>query len=211
MIWYFVSMAYNNTYRRKKGGMTFMGAYRSTLNEDEQQTLLETLEKRFTAHPARHEGIQWESVQERLKQHPQKLWSLFEMERTGGEPDVIKYDEANEMYVFYDCAKESPKGRRSVCFDEEARLKRKKYPPETSVEAIAEKMGIELLTEADYRFLQQFGPFDMKTSSWIQTPEEIRTLGGALFCDYRYETVFVYHNGADSYYGSRGFRGLLRV
>lgn len=181
------------------------------LEEQEKETLLETLKKRFTKHVERHEDINWEDVQERLKSQPHKLWAISEMERTGGEPDVLYYDITNDQYVFYDCAKESPKGRRSICFDQDARLKRKKFPPETSVEEMARQMQIELLTEEDYRLLQQYGPFDVKTSSWIETPSKIRELGGALFCDYRYETVFVYHNGADSYYSSRGFRGKLKV
>lgn len=181
------------------------------LNKQDQEVLLEVLKKRFMKHIERHEDMTWEHVEERLVGQPDKLWAVSEMERTGGEPDVLHYDRENDQYVFYDCVKESPKGRRSVCFDQEARVKRKKFPPETSVEEMAENLGIELLSEEDYRFLQKFGPFDMKTSSWIQTPENIRTLGGALFCDYRYETVFVYHNGADSYYASRGFRGKLSL
>lgn len=181
------------------------------LQEDEIQQLLNMLQTRFEKNKLRHEEINWDEVRQRIEANPDKLWSLFEMERTGGEPDVLMYDVKRDQYLFFDCAKESPKGRRSVCYDEEARLARKKYPPETSVIQMATQMGIELLTEEDYRFLQQFGPFDTKTSSWIQTPESIRALGGAVFCDYRYDTVFLYHNGADSYYGSRGFRGLLRV
>lgn len=197
--------------KEKRGGVVYMTANKYELDVSEQQQLLEILQKRFETYPERHEGIEWNSILERLQQHPQKLWVLSEMERTGGEPDVLHYDAEKDEYIFYDCAKESPKGRRSVCFDEEARLKRKKFPPEESVEKMLTEMKFELLTEEDYRFLQQFGPFDQKTSSWIQTPEKIRSLGGALFCDYRYETVFLYHNGADSYYGSRGFRGLLKV
>lgn len=159
----------------------------------------------------RHESLEWESIQSKLEQNPDKLWSLFEMERTEGEPDVIGYDETKEEYIFVDCSKESPKGRRSICYDREALEARKKHKPENSAMDVAAEMGIQLLTEEEYRTLQTIGEFDLKTSSWIQTPAEIRDLGGALFCDRRYNHVFVYHNGSDSYYGVRGFRGSLRV
>lgn len=159
----------------------------------------------------RHQGLEWSKVQTKLEANPEKLWSLSEMERTGGEPDVVSYDEKTDEYIFFDCAAESPKGRRSVCYDREALESRKKHKPETSAMDMAAAMGIELLTEEQYRALQQLGEFDLKTSSWIQTPPDIRKRGGALFCDRRYEHVFVYHNGAESYYASRGFRGWLKV
>lgn len=177
----------------------------------EAEQLLETLKARFSAHMERHPNINWEDVAAKLEKQPDKLWSLMQMEKTGGEPDVIDYDAASDEYIFYDCAKESPTGRRSLCYDQAALASRKKHKPAGSAVALAEEMGIRLLTEAEYRKLQQVGEFDLKTSSWIHTPEKIRQLGGALFCDRRYDTVFVYHNGAESYYASRGFRGLLRV
>lgn len=177
----------------------------------EAEQLLETLKARFSAHMERHPNINWEDVAAKLEKQPDKLWSLMQMEKTGGEPDVIDYDAASDEYIFYDCAKESPTGRRSLCYDQAALASRKKHKPAGSAVALAEEMGIQLLTEAEYRKLQQVGEFDLKTSSWIHTPEKIRQLGGALFCDRRYDTVFVYHNGAESYYASRGFRGLLRV
>ncbi|MFT9599117.1 DUF4256 domain-containing protein, partial [Mesobacillus sp.] len=158
-----------------------------------------------------HEGLEWAEVQAKLDNNIEKLWSLNEMEATGGEPDVVGLDQETGEYIFYDCAAESPKGRRSVCYDREALEARKKHKPENSAMDMATAMGIEILTEEQYRDLQKLGNFDLKTSSWVQTPENIRKLGGALFCDRRYDTVFVYHNGADSYYGARGFRGLLRV
>lgn len=181
------------------------------ISAEQQEELLTILKTRFEKNPDRHEGIEWEKVQEKLTAQPNKLWSLQEMERTEGEPDVVGYDEATGEYLFYDCSKESPKGRRSVCYDREALEARKKHKPETSALDLANEMGITILTEEQYESLQQLGSFDLKTSSWIQTPENIRNLGGALFCDRRYDHVFVYHNGADSYYGARGFRGELRV
>ncbi|WP_342542428.1 DUF4256 domain-containing protein [Paenisporosarcina sp. FSL H8-0542] len=181
------------------------------LSTEEQNKLLETLQKRFEKHTERHEGVNWQDVQTKLEDSLEKLWSLNEMERTGGEPDVIGYDEEAVEYLFCDCAKESPKERRSLCYDRAALEARKKFKPENSVVDVAAEMGIELLTEERYRHLQTLGEFDTKTSSWIQTPDDIRKLGGALFCDRRYDTVFVYHNGADSYYAARGFRGLLKV
>lgn len=173
--------------------------------------LLQLLQDRFEQNRKRHEGLSWTDVAARLEMDPVKLWSLNEMEKSGGEPDVVGRDPESGAYFFIDCAAESPKGRRSVCYDEEARTSRKHHQPENSALAMAAAMGIELLTEEQYRALQPFGPFDRKTSSWIQTPAAIRKLGGAIFCDHRYGQVFVYHNGAESYYAARGFRGLLRV
>jgi hypothetical protein len=173
--------------------------------------LLQTLKTRFKKNQERHKGIDWSKVQTRLEAHTEKLWSLYEMERTGGEPDVADHDKKTGEYIFYDCSAESPKGRRSVCYDREALDSRKEHKPKTSALDMAAEMGIELLTEEQYRNLQKLGKFDMKTSSWIKTPPAIRKLGGALFADFRYDTVFVYHNGASSYYAVRGFRGLLRV
>jgi len=183
----------------------------NTLSTDEQNLLLDTLQKRFEKHTERHEGINWKDVQAKLENSPEKLWSLNEMERTGGEPDIIGYDKEIGEYLFCDCAKESPKERRSLCYDRAALDARKKFKPENTVIDIAAEMDIELLTKEQYRYLQTLGEFDTKTSSWVQTPDDIRKLGGALFCDRRYDTVFVYHNGADSYYAARGFRGLLKV
>lgn len=159
----------------------------------------------------RHPGLEWENVLLRLEANPEKLWSLNEMEQTGGEPDVIGQDKTTGEYLFMDCSAESPKGRRSLCYDRPAWKSRKEYKPENNVVDVAAEMGIELLTEGQYRELQQLGQFDTKTSSWIKTPEEIRKLGGAVFCDRRYNQVFLYHNGAESYYAARGFRGLLKV
>ena len=173
--------------------------------------LLATLKRRFEENMHRHTGIDWRDVQARLEAHPEKLRSLAEMERTGGEPDVIGYDGESGIFLFCDCSAQSPAGRRSLCYDRDARLGRKHHPPKSSAVERAEAMGVELLDEEQYRFLQTLGEFDTKTSSWIKTPDEVRKLGGALFCDRRYGRVFVYHNGADSYYSSRGFRGLLRV
>ena len=177
----------------------------------QREELLGAWKARFEKHMNRHEGLEWAKVQAKLEANPEKLWSLSEMERTGGEPDVVGYDPQTGEYVFYDCAAESPTGRRNVCYDREALESRKKYKPETSAIDMATAMGIELLTEDQYRELQKLGEFDTKTSSWVKTPAEIRRLGGALFCDRRYDHVFVYHNGAESYYGARAFRGWLRV
>ncbi|KAF0822983.1 DUF4256 domain-containing protein [Cytobacillus firmus] len=181
------------------------------LSPEQRDELLQTLKARFEKNTHRHEGLVWADVQAKLEANPEKLWSLNEMEETGGEPDVAGYDEKTGEYIFYDCAAESPKGRRSVCYDREALEARKKHKPENSVMDMAAAMGVELLTEQQYRELQELEAFDKKTSSWVQTPAHIRKLGGALFCDRRYDTVFVYHNGADSYYAARGFRGSLRV
>ena len=181
------------------------------LSPSQQTELLAILKKRFEKYPSRHLGLEWSKIQEKLEANPNKLWSLNEMERTEGEPDVVGYDKEIGEYIFYDCSIETPKGRRSLCYDKEALEARKEFKPENNVIDMATSMGIELLSEAEYRYLQQLGKFDLKTSSWIKTPSEIRKLGGALFADFRYETVFVYHNGAQSYYAVRGFRASLRV
>lgn len=175
------------------------------------QALLEVLQNRFEKNMNRHKGLKWERIQEKLESQPAKLWSIHQMEQTGGEPDVIGYDKKGGEYIFCDCSVESPKGRRSVCYDHKALASRKEHPPKNSAIALAESMGIEILDEVHYRLLQKLGVFDTKTSSWIVTPPEIRKLGGAIFADRRYDTVFVYHNGAESYYAARGFRGLLKV
>ena len=177
----------------------------------QREELLGTLKARFEKNMNRHKGLEWAKVETRLKANGERLWSLNEMERTGGEPDVVGYDRKTGEYSFYDCAAESPKGRRSICYDRAALDARKENKPANSAIDVATDMGIELLTDEEYRELQKLGEFDSKTSSWIQTPSDIRKLGGALFCDRRYNTVFLYHNGADSYYAARGFRGSLRV
>ncbi|MGO4540475.1 DUF4256 domain-containing protein [Paenibacillus sp. 2TAB19] len=173
--------------------------------------LLKTLKGRFEKNTNRHEDLLWTDVQAKLEANLEKLWSLGEMEKTGGEPDVVGHDKKTDEYIFIDCSAESPKGRRSICYDRVALDSRKEHKPANSAMDMAADMGIELLTEEQYRKLQEFGNFDLKTSSWVITPAPIRKLGGALFCDRRYDTVFVYHNGAESYYAARGFRGLLRV
>ncbi|MBR7723137.1 DUF4256 domain-containing protein [Microvirga sp. SRT04] len=173
--------------------------------------LLSILKNRFEKHPSRHQGLAWADVQVRLDAHPEKLWVLDDMETTGGEPDVVGLDAQTGEYIFYDCAAESPAGRRSLCYDRAGLESRKEHRPATSALDMAASMGIELLTEAQYRELQQLGRFDAKTSSWLKTPAAIRKLGGAIFADFRYGTVFVYHNGAQSYYSGRGFRGMLKV
>lgn len=180
------------------------------LSPDQSAALLSVLKTRFEHNMNRHKGLEWAKVQAKLEANPLKLWSLDEMELTGGEPDVVGYEKTGE-YLFYDCSAESPKGRRSLCYDRAAHEARKEHKPENTAMDVAEEMGIELLTEEEYRFLQQLGTFDLKTSSWIKTPDNIRKLGGALFCDRRYDTVFTYHNGAESYYAARGFRGVLKV
>jgi len=182
-----------------------------TLSPDQREELLKTLKTRFEKNMKRHEDLEWAKVQARLEANAEKLWSLHEMERTGGEPDVVGHDEKTGAFIFYDCSAESPKGRRSLCYDRAALDARKENKPQDSAMDVATAMGIELLTEAQYRELQKLGGLDSKTSSWVKTPPEIRKLGGALFCDRRYDTVFLYHNGADSYYAARGFRGSLRV
>lgn len=173
--------------------------------------LMKTLKARFEKNMGRHKGIEWAKVQSKLEAHPEKLWSLDDMETTGGEPDVVGFDKKTGEYIFYDCAAESPAGRRSLCYDREALNSRKEHKPKNSAMDVAAEMGIEILTEEQYRELQQLGKFDLKTSSWVKTPAAIRKLGGAVFCDRRYDTIFLYHNGAESYYAARGFRGLLRV
>ena len=182
-----------------------------TLAPEQRGELLAALKTRFERNTRRHEAIEWAEVQARLERDAGKLWSLHEMERTGGEPDVVGRDDATGEILFVDCSVESPKGRRSVCYDREAREARKEHKPADSAMEMAAALGIELLTEEEYRRLQRLGQFDTKTSSWVRTPPEIRALGGALFCDRRYDTVFLYHNGAQSYYAARGFRGSLRV
>jgi len=181
------------------------------LSQEDYENLLEVLKDRFETNMNRHEGLKWEDVQAKLEAKPEKLWSLNEMETTGGEPDVVAYDKEESEYLFYDCSAESPKGRRSLCYDHEALESRKKHKPKNSAIAMAAAMDVELLTEEHYSALQSLGEFDTKTSSWLKTPADIRELGGAIFGDFRFGRVFVYHNGAESYYGARGFRGLLRV
>lgn len=181
------------------------------LSSTESASLLKTLKARFEKNANRHKGMEWTKVQGKLEAAPQKLWSLNEMEKTGGEPDIVAYNKKTNEFLFFDCSAESPSGRRSLCYDRKALDARKEHKPKDSVMDVAEAMGIELLTEEQYRDLQKLGHFDAKTSSWITTPADIRKLGGALFADFRYGTVFVYHNGADSYYAARGFRGSLIV
>ena len=188
-----------------------MSKTKKELSPEQREEILGALKARFEKNMNRHQGLDWAKVQVKLEANPEKLWSLGEMERTGGEPDVVGFDKEAGEYIFYDCSAESPKGRRSVCYDREAQESRKEHKPKNNAVDIANAMGIELLTEEQYRKLQQLGNFDQKTSSWIKTPSEIRNLGGALFCDRRYGNVFVYHNGAESYYGARAFRGSLRV
>ena len=191
---------------QKRGAVT-----RQLLPPEQRGALLRALQARFEKHTSRHRGLQWPAVQARLEAHPEKLWSLQEMERTGGEPDVVGHDKKTGEYVFYDCSAESPTGRRSVCYDREALEARKEHKPKNSATEMAAAMGIEILTEAHYRELQTMGEFDTKTSSWVKTPPDIRDRGGAIFCDRRYGHVFTYHNGAESYYAARAFRGALKV
>lgn len=181
------------------------------LIHEQKEELIKILKIRFEKNIDRHKEIEWKNVQAKLKANTEKLWSLNEMEKTGGEPDVVDYDKNTNEYIFYDCSSESPVGRRSICYDREALESRKANKPQNSAVDMADDMGIQILTEEQYRELQNLGNFDLKTSSWVKTPENIRKLGGAIFCDRRYNTVFVYHNGADSYYSARGFRGFLRV
>ena len=181
------------------------------MSSKQTEELLRTLKTRFEENMNRHKGLVWDKVQAKLEAYAEKLWSLNEMERTGGEPDVVGYDKKKNEFIFYDCSTESPSGRRSLCYDREALDSRKEFKPKNSAVDMAAAMGIEILTEEQYRDLQKLGEFDTKTSSWVHTPDEIRELGGAVFCDRRYDTVFLYHNGAESYYAARGFRGLLRV
>jgi hypothetical protein len=181
------------------------------MEERQREELLRTLKARFEKNGNRHKGLEWVQVQARLEASPEKLWSLNEMERTGGAPDVVGHDKETGEYTFFDCSAESPKGRRSVCYDREGQESRKEHKPENNAIDMAASMGIKLLTEEQYRELQKLGNFDLKTSGWVETPSDIRELGGALFCDRRYDHVFVYHNSAPSYYAARGFRGSLRV
>jgi hypothetical protein len=184
---------------------------RATLSKKQGDELLRSLKTRFEKNMARHKGMEWAQVLARLEANPAKLWSLGEMERTGGEPDVVGSDKKTGEYIFYDCSADSPKGRRSLCYDREALEARKEHKPKDSAMDMAAAIGVELLTEEQYRELQTLGEFDTKTSSWVSTPSAVRKLGGALFCDRRFDKVFVYHNGAESYYAARGFRGWLKV
>src|SRR5215217_7220215 len=184
---------------------------KKTLSSEQRQELLSALKIRFEKNMSRHAGLEWVKVQAKLEANSEKLWSLNEMERTGGEPDVVGHDKKTGEYIFYDCSAESPKGRRSICYDHEALESRKEHKPENSATEMAADMGIEILTEEQYRELQQLGNFDTKTSSWVKTPPDIRKFGGAVFCDRRYNHVFLYHNGAESYYAARGFRGAVRI
>src|SRR3989454_9171654 len=188
-----------------------MNRMKKELSPKQHKELLHTLKTRFEKNMNRHKGLEWAKVQAKLEANAEKLWSLNEMERTGGEPDIVGYDKKTGEYIFYDCSAESPKGRRSVCYDGEALESRKEHKPENNAMDMAAAMGIELLTEEQYRELQKLGNFDTKTSSWVKTPSDIRKLGGALFADFRYGNVFVYHNGAESYYAARAFCGSLRV
>ncbi len=188
-----------------------MAKQKGTISTEEKEELIQILEKRFEKNLPRHKGIKWEDVIARIEKHPSKLRSLQMMEDTGGEPDVIGQEKKSGEFIFVDCSPESPKGRRSICYDHQALLSRKEHKPANSAIGMAEEMGIEILDEEQYRQLQELGEFDLKTSSWILTPAPIRKLGGALFCDRRFDHVFTYHNGAESYYGARGFRGMLKV
>ncbi len=188
-----------------------MNTDQRVLSTDQINDLLGTLKARFEKNMNRHPNLEWTKLQARLEAGSSKLWSLFEMERSAGQPDVVGFDDKLDAFIFYDCSAESPKGRRSLCYDRLALDSRKENKPENSAVDLAAAMGIDLLTEAEYRSLQMLGQFDLKTSSWVKTPQEIRKLGGAVFCDRRYDTVFLYHNGAESYYAARGFRGVLKV
>lgn len=188
-----------------------MSKTKSILSLKQKDELFNTLKTRFEKNMNRHKDIKWVSVLTKLENNPEVLWTLNEMERTGGEPDVVGYSKKNDEYIFYDCSAESPAGRRSLCYDREALDARKENKPKDNAVDVAAGMGIELLSEEQYRDLQKLGEFDLKTSSWIKTPDDIRKLGGAIFCDCRYNTVFTYHNGAESYYAARGFRGVLKV
>jgi Protein of unknown function (DUF4256) len=197
--------------QRKHKSMRNIKSNKSKLSPELREGLLRLLKARFEKNMNRHTGLEWTKIQAKLEANPEKLWSLDEMEISGGEPDVVGHDKKTGEYIFYDCSEESPKGRRSLCYDGEALASRKEHKPKDSAIDMAVDMGIELLTEEQYRELQQLGKFDTKTSSWVKTPDEIRELGGAVFCDRRYDHIFLYHNGAESYYAARGFRGSLRV
>ncbi|HET8803442.1 MAG TPA: DUF4256 domain-containing protein [Aequorivita sp.] len=186
-------------------------ARKKEITLQQQNDLIAILKTRFEKNNSRHSNIEWSKVQEKLERNPEKLWSLHQMEETGGEPDVVGFDSKTKEYIFFDCSEESPKGRRSFCYDNEALKSRKEHKPKNSALGMADEMGVELLMEAQYRELQKLGKFDTKTSSWLETPADIRKLGGAIFGDFRYNTVFIYHNGVESYYAARGFRGALRV
>lgn len=188
-----------------------MASSKKQLSEKEKTEILQILQTRFEKNEKRHKGLDWNKVKERLESRPEKIWTLTEMEKTEGEPDVVDFDKNSGEFIFADCSAESPKGRRSICYDRAALDARKEHKPKNSAMDVAKEIGIEMLTESDYRKLQELGEFDLKTSSWVLTPDEIRKKGGAIFCDRRYGTVFMYHNGADSYYAARGFRGKLRV
>jgi hypothetical protein len=191
--------------------MNNINSNKKKLAPEQREEVLRTLNARFEKNMDRHKGLEWAKIQAKLEANTEKLWSLNEMERTGGEPDVVGHDKKTGEYIFYDCSAESPNGRRSLCYDREALEARKEHKPKNNAIDMAAAIGVELLSEEQYRELQKLGNFDAKTSSWVKTPSDIRKLGGALFCDYRYGHVFVYHNGADSYYAARGFRGSLRV
>lgn len=184
---------------------------KNKISQEEQEQLISILKTRFEKNKNRHLAIEWSKVEAKLMVNPEKLWSLLQMEKTEGEPDVVGYDNTSDEYIFFDCVAESPKSRRSLCYDRKALDSRKEHKPKNSAVDMAEEMGIELLTEEQYKQLQELGNFDTKTSSWVATPENVRKLGGAVFCDYRYGRVFLYHNGAESYYAARGFRGCLKI
>ena len=191
--------------------MDKINSAKKELSQKQQEELLRVLKSRFEKNINRHKDIEWVKVQAKLEANTKMLWSLSEMEETGGEPDIVRHDKKTNEYIFYDCSAESPKGRRSLCYDREALESRKEHKPKNNIIDMAAAMGIEVLSEEEYRELQKLGSFDLKTSSWVKTPVQIRRLGGAIFCDRRYDTVFVYHNGAESYYAARGFRGSLRI
>lgn len=196
---------------KTKGAKSVLSSKQPALPVGRIDELLATMKSRFDKNINRHKDIKWSNVLAKLEKNNEKLFSLYEMERTGGEPDVVSYDKKTGEYIFYDCSAESPNGRRSFCYDRKALETRKENKPKDNAVDVAASMGIELLTEEQYRYLQTFGEFDLKTSSWVKTPDDIRKLGGAIFCDRRYNNVFVYHNGAESYYAARGFRGVLKV